>query len=55
MSTLDVIVLLTIEVIVMFVAFIAIVDFSNDLTLTINEWVKMNIERVKNLFKKNKK
>lgn len=51
----DVIVLLAIIVIVMFVAFRALVDFSNDKTLTINEWVEMNIERVKNLFKKNKK
>ena len=51
----DVIVLLAIVVIVMFVAFRAIVDFSNDRTLTINEWVEMNIERVKNIFKKNKK
>ena len=54
MSTLDLIVLLAIVVIVMFVAFRAIVDFSNDRTLTINEWVEMNIERVKNLFKRKK-
>ena len=51
----DVIVLLTIVVIVMFVAFRAIVDFSNDRTLTVSEWLEMNIERVKNLFKKSKK
>jgi hypothetical protein len=55
MSTLDVIVVLAIVVIVMFVAFRAIVDVSNDRTLTINEWLEMNIERVKNLFKKSKK
>ena len=48
----DTLVLLAILVIVMFVAFRAIVDFSNDKTLTINEWVEMNIERIKNLFKK---
>lgn len=51
----DVIVLLAIAVITMFIAFRAIVDFSNDRTLTINEWVEMNIERVKDLFKKSKK
>lgn len=51
----DVIVLLAIVVIVMFVAFRAIVDFSNDRTLTVSEWLEMNIERVKNLFKKSKK
>jgi hypothetical protein len=51
----DVIILLAIAVIVMFVAFRVIVDFSNDRTLTINEWLEMNIERVKNLFKKSKK
>jgi hypothetical protein len=51
----DVIVLLAIAVITMFIGFRALVDFSNDRTLTINEWVEMNIERVKNLFKKNKK
>lgn len=45
-------ILLAICVIVMFVAFRAIVDFSNDRTLTINEWVELNIERIKNLFKK---
>jgi uncharacterized protein YggT (Ycf19 family) len=50
----DVIILLAIAVIVMFVAFRAIVDFSNDRTLTINEWLEMNIERVKNLFKRKK-
>ncbi len=50
----DIIVLLAICVIVMFVAFRATVDFSNDKTLTINEWVEMNIERVKNLFKHKK-
>lgn len=51
----DVIILLTIVVIVMFVAFRAIVDFSNDRTLTVSEWLEMYIERVKNLFKRNKK
>ena len=51
----DIIILLTIVVIVMFVAFRAIVDFSNDRTLTISEWLEMNIERVKNLFKRSKK
>lgn len=51
----DVIVLLAIVVIVMFVTFRAIVDFSNDRTLTVSEWLEMNIERVKNLFKKSKK
>lgn len=51
----DVIVLLAIAVIAMFIGFRALVDFSNDKTLTINEWVEMNIERVKNLFKKSKK
>ena len=45
-------ILLAICVIVMFVAFRAVADFSNDRTLTINEWVEMNIERIKNLFKK---
>lgn len=48
----DTIILLAILVIVMFVAFRAIVDFSNDRTLTVNEWVELNIERIKNLFKK---
>ena len=48
----DTMILLAICVIVMFVAFRAIVDFSNDRTLTINEWVELNIERIKNLFKK---
>ena len=51
----DIIVLLAIAVIVMFIAFRAVVDFSNDRTLTINEWLEMNIERIKNLFKKSKK
>ena len=48
----DIIILLAIVVIAMFIVFRAIVDFSNDKDLTINEWVELNIERIKNLFKR---
>ena len=48
----DLFVVLTIAVIAMFISFRAVVDFSNDKDLTINEWVELNIERVRNLFRK---
>ena len=48
------IVLIIITIVVMFVAFRAIVDFNNDPTMTINEWVELNIGRIKKLFKRKK-
>lgn len=48
------VVLIIITIVVMFVAFRAIVDFNNDPTMTINEWVELNIQRIKKLFKSKK-
>lgn len=48
------VVLIIITIVVMFVAFRAIVDFKNDPTMTINEWVVLNVGRIKNLFKRKK-
>ena len=48
----DIIILLAICLIAIFIVFRAVVDFSNDKDLTINEWLEMNIERLKSLFKK---
>lgn len=48
------VVLIIITIVVMFVAFRAIVDFNNDPTMTINEWAELNIGRIKKLFKRKK-
>lgn len=48
------VVLIIITIVVMFVAFRAIVDFNNDPSMTIYEWVELNIERIKKLFKRKK-
>lgn len=41
-------------VVIAFVVQRAVVDFGNDKDLTFNEWIELNIKRVKNLFRKNK-
>lgn len=48
----NLIIILVLAVIAMFVIFRAFVDFQNDPDMTINEWVQLNFERVKQIFKK---
>lgn len=48
------VVLIIITIVVMLVAFRAIVDFNNDPTMTVNEWVELNIGRIKKMFKRKK-
>lgn len=48
------VVLIIITIVVMFVAFRAIVDFNNDPTMTISEWVELNFGRIKKMFKRKK-
>lgn len=48
------VVLIIIILVVMFGVFRILVDLQNDPTLTINELVELNINRLKNLFKRKK-
>lgn len=48
----NLIIILVLAVIAMFVIFRAFVDFQNDPDMTINDWVQLNFERVKQIFKK---
>lgn len=50
----NVIVLIILVIVVLFVMFRFLVDLANDSTLTINELVELNINRLKNLFKRKK-
>jgi ABC-type polysaccharide transport system permease subunit len=48
----NLIIILVLAVIAMFIIFRAFVDFQNEPGMTINEWVELNIERIKQIFKK---
>ena len=48
------VVLIIIILVVMFGAFRILVDLQNDPTLTINELAELNINRIKNIFKRRK-
>lgn len=48
------VVLIIIILAIMFVAFRVLVDLQNDPTLTINELAELNLNRLKNLFKRKK-
>ena len=48
----NLIIILVLAVIAIFVIFRAFVDFQNEPDMTINEWLELNIERIKQIFKK---